>query len=64
MDLAGSERPKKAGVSGRSSLIKEAGNINNSLLVLGRCMAAMRSNQRYIRSYTRSVLPSGLSVKA
>ncbi|TRY86458.1 hypothetical protein DNTS_018472, partial [Danionella cerebrum] len=47
-DLAGSERCNKTKTFGER--LKEAGNINNSLLILGKCIAALRSNQR-IKSY-------------
>ncbi len=42
-DLAGAERIKKTLNTGERQ--KEAGNINTSLLVLGRCMKAIRHNQ-------------------
>ncbi len=42
-DLAGAERIKKTLNTGERQ--KEAGNINTSLLVLGRCMKAIRCNQ-------------------
>lgn len=42
-DLAGSERIKKTLNTGERQ--KEAGNINTSLLVLGRCLKAIRANQ-------------------
>ena len=42
-DLAGSERIKKR--SNTKERQKEAGNINTSLLVLGRCLKAIRANQ-------------------
>ena len=42
-DLAGSERIKKTLNSGDRQ--KEAGNINTSLLVLGRCIKTLRHNQ-------------------
>ncbi|KAI4881028.1 hypothetical protein NFI96_021796 [Prochilodus magdalenae] len=42
-DLAGSERCNKTKTFG--DRLKEAGNINNSLLILGKCIAALRSNQ-------------------
>ncbi len=42
-DLAGSERIKKTLNTGERQ--REAGNINTSLLVLGRCMKAIRHNQ-------------------
>lgn len=42
-DLAGAERVKKTGNAG--DRLKEAGGINNSLLVLGRCLEAVNQNQ-------------------
>ncbi|XP_077438316.1 kinesin-like protein KIF20B isoform X2 [Vanacampus margaritifer] len=42
-DLAGSERCAKT--RNRGERLKEAGNINNSLLVLGKCVNALRHNQ-------------------
>ena len=42
-DLAGSERISKTHNVGER--LKEAGNINTSLLVLGRCIKAIRHNQ-------------------
>ncbi|KAG9314627.1 hypothetical protein JVU11DRAFT_5432 [Chiua virens] len=44
VDLAGSERTKHTQTTG--DRLKEAGNINKSLMVLGQCMEVMRSNQR------------------
>ncbi|KIK26563.1 hypothetical protein PISMIDRAFT_8906 [Pisolithus microcarpus 441] len=44
VDLAGSERAKHTQTSG--DRLKEAGSINKSLMVLGQCMEAMRTNQR------------------
>jgi kinesin family protein 20 len=44
VDLAGSERTKHTHTTGER--LKEAGNINKSLMVLGQCMEVMRSNQR------------------
>lgn len=42
-DLAGSERHSKTQTVG--DRIKEAGNINTSLLTLGRCIKTLRHNQ-------------------
>lgn len=54
MDLAGSERTKHTQTSGER--LREAGNINKSLMVLGQCMETMRANQRIIaRSLASSV---------
>ncbi|KAJ6604199.1 kinesin-like protein [Mycena vulgaris] len=44
VDLAGSERTKHTHTTG--DRLKEAGNINKSLMVLGQCMEVLRSNQR------------------
>ena len=44
VDLAGSERSKKTGATG--DRCKEAGSINTSLHVLGRCIEGMRHNQK------------------
>ncbi|RUP47030.1 hypothetical protein BC936DRAFT_146210 [Jimgerdemannia flammicorona] len=43
VDLAGSERSKITNNTGQR--LKEAGNINKSLMVLGQCMEILRSNQ-------------------
>eukprot|EP00906_Rhabdomonas_costata_P029322 RCo041396 len=44
VDLAGSERVCRTQTTGAQ--LKEAGNINQSLLVLGRCLETMRHNQQ------------------
>ncbi|KZT44504.1 kinesin-domain-containing protein [Sistotremastrum suecicum HHB10207 ss-3] len=44
VDLAGSERTKNTQTTGER--LKEAGNINKSLMVLGQCMEVLRSNQK------------------
>lgn len=46
VDLAGSERTKHTHTTG--DRLKEAGNINKSLMVLGQCLEVMRSNQRKV----------------
>lgn len=43
MDLAGSERVVNTQTTGER--LKEAGNINKSLMVLGQCMEVLRKNQ-------------------
>ncbi|TCD62039.1 hypothetical protein EIP91_007534 [Steccherinum ochraceum] len=56
VDLAGSERTKHTQTTG--DRLREAGNINNSLMVLGQCMETMRSNQRILaRSLAGGVNP-------
>ncbi|XP_063062646.1 kinesin-like protein KIF20A [Engraulis encrasicolus] len=47
-DLAGSERCNKTKTFGER--LKEAGNINTSLLILGKCIAALRNNSNGVRS--------------
>ena len=46
IDLAGSERTKHTQTTGER--LREAGNINKSLMVLGQCMEVMRANQRRV----------------
>ncbi|KAF9304328.1 hypothetical protein BGZ74_001806 [Mortierella antarctica] len=43
VDLAGSERMRNTQSSGQR--LKEAGDINNSIMVLGHCMETLRANQ-------------------
>ncbi|OCH88588.1 kinesin-domain-containing protein, partial [Obba rivulosa] len=54
VDLAGSERNKHTQTSG--DRLREAGNINKSLMVLGQCMETLRVNQRAV---ARSLAVSG-----
>jgi kinesin family protein 20 len=46
IDLAGSERTKHTATTG--DRLKEAGNINKSLMVLGQCMEVMNANQKAV----------------
>ncbi|KAH9178910.1 kinesin-domain-containing protein [Lactarius sanguifluus] len=46
IDLAGSERSKNTQATGER--LKEAGNINKSLMVLGQCIEVMRANQKRV----------------
>ncbi|CDO75878.1 hypothetical protein BN946_scf184672.g11 [Trametes cinnabarina] len=56
VDLAGSERTKHTHTSGER--LREAGNINKSLMVLGQCMETLRANQRTLaRSLQQGVAP-------
>ncbi|KAI0768620.1 P-loop containing nucleoside triphosphate hydrolase protein [Trametes elegans] len=56
VDLAGSERTKHTQTSGER--LREAGNINKSLMVLGQCMETLRANQRTLaRSLQQGVAP-------
>ncbi|TRM65666.1 P-loop containing nucleoside triphosphate hydrolase protein [Schizophyllum amplum] len=48
VDLAGSERTKNTQTQG--DRLREAGNINKSLMVLGQCLEVMRANQRRLAS--------------
>ncbi|KAK7175658.1 hypothetical protein R3I93_000042 [Phoxinus phoxinus] len=48
-DLAGSERCNKTKTFGER--LKEAANINSSLLILGKCIAALRSQSHRMKSY-------------
>ncbi|VDP68227.1 unnamed protein product [Echinostoma caproni] len=46
-DLAGSERTEKAATGGQALRMREAANINTSLLTLGRCIDCLRYNQAH-----------------
>jgi kinesin family member 20 len=54
-DLAGAERLKKTGNIGER--LKEASGINNSLLVLGRCLEAVIHNQKKSKKQAEAVVP-------
>ncbi|KAG8833295.1 hypothetical protein FRC18_003879 [Serendipita sp. 400] len=60
VDLAGSERARNAGTSriGEGDRLREAGSINKSLMVLGQCLEAMRTNQKRL-----AAVGSALSAK-
>lgn len=51
VDLAGSERARRTQAVGKA--LKEAGKINNSLSVLGRCLDALRNNSNNAESLKR-----------
>lgn len=57
VDLAGSERTKHTQTSGER--LREAGNINKSLMVLGQCMETMRANQRALARSLASGVGAG-----
>jgi hypothetical protein len=48
VDLAGSERNNRTKTTGKE--LREAGNINTSLMTLGRCIEALRWNQMHPNS--------------
>ncbi|ORY35365.1 P-loop containing nucleoside triphosphate hydrolase protein [Naematelia encephala] len=50
VDLAGSERTRNTGTTG--DRLREAGNINKSLMVLGQCLEVLRSNQQKMAAPT------------
>ena len=54
-DLAGSERIKKTHNTGDRQ--KEAGNINSSLLALGRCIQILRANQAVKEPKKQKIVP-------
>ncbi|WVR07361.1 hypothetical protein IAU60_004402 [Kwoniella sp. DSM 27419] len=55
VDLAGSERTRNTQTTG--DRLKEAGNINKSLMVLGQCLEVLRANQQ------KMALPSTAGMK-
>ena len=57
VDLAGSERTRKTQTSGER--LREAGNINKSLMVLGQCMETMRANQRTVARSLNTAVSEG-----
>ncbi|WVQ99831.1 hypothetical protein IAU59_006974 [Kwoniella sp. CBS 9459] len=50
VDLAGSERTRNTQTTG--DRLKEAGNINKSLMVLGQCLEVLRANQQKMATQT------------
>ena len=50
VDLAGSERTRNTQTTG--DRLKEAGNINKSLMVLGQCLEVLRANQQKMAATT------------
>ncbi|KAH9912258.1 kinesin-domain-containing protein [Epithele typhae] len=57
VDLAGSERTKHTHTSGER--LREAGNINKSLMVLGQCMETLRANQRTLARSLQQPVKAG-----
>ena len=55
VDLAGAERVSKSGVTGTG--LKEAGNINTSLLCLKKCFDAMEANSKVNCSAKKVIVP-------
>ena len=55
VDLAGAERVSKSGVSGNG--LKEAGNINTSLLCLKKCFDAMEANSKVNCAEKKVIVP-------
>ena len=53
VDLAGSERQNRTKAAG--DRLKEAGNINNSLMTLRRCIEALRKNQKSSTGHSEPV---------
>ena len=54
VDLAGSERQNRTKAAG--DRLKEAGNINNSLMTLRRCIEALRKNQKNLKGIINLVI--------
>lgn len=54
-DLAGMERTTKT--QSRGERLKEAGNINTSLLILGRCLETMRANNAQQNPLNKTIVP-------
>ncbi|KAF0480366.1 kinesin-domain-containing protein [Gigaspora margarita] len=55
VDLAGSERTKNVQTTG--TRLKEAGNINRSLMVLGQCLEILRANQTRPKGQKHILVP-------
>ena len=57
VDLAGSERTNRTKTESGDERRKEASNINNSLVTLGRCLEALRNNSRRRGGGAKELIP-------
>ncbi|KAL7420661.1 hypothetical protein Q5752_004612 [Cryptotrichosporon argae] len=60
VDLAGSERTRNTATTGER--LKEAGNINKSLMVLGQCLEVLRANQQKVAAPSIAGIKKKLAV--
>ncbi|WWD18916.1 hypothetical protein CI109_103372 [Kwoniella shandongensis] len=60
VDLAGSERTRNTQTTGER--LKEAGNINKSLMVLGQCLEVLRANQQKMAAPNAAGIKKKLAV--